>query len=365
MPSDTLDHAAPARPAPPADAPRRVEDGLSVRHLVGTVLLSLGVLAGIGVATFDLEAFRPFLGDLRAGWLVAALATVVGRVVFGALRLRWVSDGRIGLRAGVRDQVVWDFLAYVTPSAVGGGPFLVAYLARDRQLGLGEATSVVLFAMLIDQVLFALTIPALLVAALHLEVFPTAMGAVGAGALVAFFCGYLVWVAALAYGTLVRPDHLARVVGAVVRWRPLRRFRGRADAAMSGMAANARGLRSRSAAFYAAAFALSAVPWICRYLLAVFVIWAVTPAADGVLIFVRSAALQLGSVAVPTPGGAGGVEGLYALFLGPPLTPAAVVAPTLLVWRALSFYVFIAAGLALVARHLGRPVPTPPPGPSA
>jgi hypothetical protein len=39
--------------------------------------------------------------------------------------------------------------------------------------------------------------------------------------------------------------------------------------------------------------------------------------------------------------------------------PAPLVAPTLLVWRLLSFYVFIAAGLAIVAHHVrGRRAPT-------
>ena len=368
MPQDALERPPPVpRPARggAAETPGG-EQRVSLRHLAWALPLSLAVVAGVTYATFDVEAFRPFLRDLRAGWLVAAVATVVGRVAFGAWRLRHVSGGAIGWGAGARDQVVWDFFAYVTPSAVGGGPFLVAYLARDRQLGLGEATSVVLFAMLVDQVLFALTIPALLVAAVSVDVFPPALGVAGSWALVAFFGGYLVWVAALAYGTLVRPDHLARVVGAVFRWRPLRRFRGRAHGAMADLAERARSLRAQTGAFYAKAFALSAVPWICRYLLAVFVIWSVYPAADGALAFLRAAALQIGSVAVPTPGGAGGVEGLYVLFLGPPLQPAALVAPTLLVWRVLSFYVFIAAGLALVGRHLGRggpPRPSPPPRP--
>jgi uncharacterized protein (TIRG00374 family) len=325
-----------------------------LRHLAWSLLLSVGVLGVIGVLTFDLEAFGPFLRDLSPWLLGAALGTVVVRVGFGAWRLRHFSGGQIGWREGVRDQIVWDFFAYVTPSTVGGGPFLAVFLARDRQLPLGEATSVVLVAMLVDQVWFALTIPALLVCALWFDVFPQALGTGGASVLMLFFAGYLVWVALLAYGTLVRPQHLARLVGGLFGLRWLRRFRARAVGAMDDMVARSRVLRTQPAAFYAKGFALSVVPWISRYLLAVFVIWSVFPGLDRTLAFLRAAALKLGTLAVPTPGGAGGAEGLYVLFLGPPLVPEPLVAPTLLVWRVLSFYVFIAAGLALVMRHVKR-----------
>ena len=346
-------------PAGATNEPARV----SLRPLAWSSLLGLAVLAGIGAATFDAEAFGAFAADLRPSWLAAALATVAGRVVCGAWRLRHFSDGQIGWADGVRDQVVWDFFAYVTPSTVGGGPFAVAFIARDRQLPLGRATSVVLTAMLVDQVWFALTIPALLLAATALDVFPDALGTAGTGALLAFFVGYLVWVAVLAYGTLVRPDRLAAVVGRAFGWRPLRRFRDRAAEAMGEVEERSRVLRQRPAGFFATGFAITLVPWLCRYALAVCVLASVVPGLDAGLAFLRAAALQLGALAVPTPGGAGGVEGLYWLFLGPPLTPDALVAPTLLVWRFLSFYVFIAAGLALVARHVGgravAPAPTP------
>ena len=317
-----------------------------------SVVLSLAVLVGIGVWTYDPAALAAFARDVRPEWLALALATVVGRVVFGAWRLRHFSGGQIGWRDGAKDQVVWDFFAYVTPSTVGGGPILPVFIARDRQLPLGEATSVVLFAMLVDQLWFAATVPTLWVSAHWLDVFPASLGALGTGALAAFLGGYLVWVVALAYGTLVRPDRLAAVVGWTFGLPLLRRWHDKAVRTMGEMEGRSRALRSQPARFYVKGAAISLVPWVCRYLLAVCVLASVVPHLDAVLVFARSAAMQLGALAVPTPGGAGGVEALYVLFLGPPLQPQALVAPTLLVWRLLSFYAFIAAGAGLVARHL-------------
>jgi glycosyltransferase 2 family protein len=276
------------------------------------------------------------------------------RVVFGAWRLRHFSGRRLSRVGSIRSQIVWDFFAYITPSTLGGGPFAAVFIARDQRIPLGEATSVILFSMLVDQIWFALTIPVLMLCTTFAEVFPRTLGTVGYWSLILFFCGYMVWVLVFAYGTLFRPRHLGRLVGFVFRLRMLRRFRARALHAMEDLQNRSRVLRSQPFGFYLKGFALSILPWVNRYLLAVFVIWSVYPGVDRLLVFLRSAALQLGSLVMPTPGGAGGVEGLYVLFLGPPLVPQPLVAPTLLVWRLLSFYIFIAAGLFIAMRHVRR-----------
>ena len=365
MPQVVLDDTAPrpiealpagdiaAGEAPGAAKALPPEPSVSGRSIAGSVALSVAVMAVVGYVTFDPGAFGELARHLNPWLLAVAAATVVLRVAFGAWRLRHYSGGRLGVRGSVRAQIVWDFFAYVTPSTVGGGPIMPVFLARDRQLSLGEATSVILFSMLVDQICFALTIPALLIAATQIDVFPQALGTAGTAALGLLFCGYLAWVVLLAYGTLVRPDRLARLVGGVFQVKPLRRFRTGALRAMAETADRSRALRARSAGFHLKGFAITLVPWLCRYALAVFVIWSVVPGVDAGLAFARAAALQVGALAVPTPGGSGGVEGLYVLFLGP-LMPKSLVAPTLLVWRLMSFYVFLAVGFVLVARHMRR-----------
>ena len=79
--------------------------------------------------------------------------------------------------------------------------------------------------------------------------------------------------------------------------------------------------------------------------------------ADAVLLVLRSAATLLVALILPTPGGSGGLEGLYALFIGP-LMPQALMAPTLLLWRLLDYYLFIALG-AYLFLDLMRTAPPP------
>ena len=343
--------------ASPAEAKATPEQtAIGARSIVWPLLLSLVTLGVVSYFTFDLGTFSEVAAGFSPWFLTGAVATVIVRVYFGGWRLHYFSRGRMTMRVSVRGQIAWDFFAYVTPSTVGGGPFVSVFMARDQNIPLGEATSVILFAMLIDQLCLALTIPALVVCAAYVDVFPESLGTVGAWSLALVFLGYMTWVLVFAYGTLVRPQLLTWLVGSVLRIRWLKRFRMRGLRFLSDLQRRSAVLRAQPFRFYVKGFLITLVPWISRYLLAVFVIRSVYSATDELLIFLRSAALQLGALALPTPGGAGGVEGLYVLFFGPDLLPPSLVAPTLLVWRLLSYYVFIFAGLFITMRHVQQRV---------
>ena len=340
----------PAAPASAADAPRAITFG----NILWPLSLSVAVLVVVGYYTFDLGTFTELARQLNPWLLLAAVGTVVTRVYFGALRLHVLSHGRLSVRGGVRSQFAWDFFGAVTPSSVGGGPFIVLFLSKDQGVPLGEATSLILFATLLEMLWQAALVPVLLGLSVYFDVFPDAMGTVGFGAMLTVFVLFLAYVAVLAYGTLVNPRLLAVVVGAVFRLKWLRRFRLSALRVMVEMKGRAQILRAESALFYVKGFCLSVLPWVSRYLLPVFLIWSVYPAVDKGLAFLRSAALQLGALFMPTPGGAGAAEGLYVLFLGAPLQPQPLVAPTLLAWRVLVYYLFVFVGVFISVQFVQR-----------
>ncbi|HMB90891.1 MAG TPA: lysylphosphatidylglycerol synthase transmembrane domain-containing protein [Rhodothermales bacterium] len=350
---DTLLDAAgdPAEPVFEAELSDKTSR-LSFGNMVWPVLLSLAVLVGIGYFTYDPTVFRQLLRELNGWLLAAALATVGARIFFGGWRLNHFSAGRLNMKDSLRSQVAWDFFAYVTPSTIGGGPFVAFFIAKDRKLPLGETTSLILFSMLMDQISLGLTMPLLMLCSIYLDVFPQTMGTVGYWIMTGFFVGYMTWILFFAYSTLFRPHLLAGLVERILGLKWLQRFRERAMHVMSDMQQGARMLRTQRASFYVKGAVLTVLPWISRYLLSLFIIWSVYPGVDKVLVFLRSVAMNLGSLAMPTPGGAGGVEGLYVLFLGPPLIPEALVAPTLLVWRLLSYYLFVALGLFVTMHYL-------------
>lgn len=319
---------------------------LSPVRVLGPVLLSLAVLVLIGVLTFDPGQFDLLIDDVNLWWLSAALVSVVARVFAGGWRIAYVSRGHLRLSDGVRTQLAWDFFSNVTPSAIGGGPIAALYVSRDRGISLGQATALMLFTILLDQVLYAILVPLLLLGTFYFNVFPDSLGIVGESAFVALFIGIFGWVIVFSYAMLVRPDLLESLSRSIFRLRWLRRFGDRAEAEARQLRQRAVFLRRQPPSFFVNGLLMTILLWTTRFILPVFIILAVFDDADALLAFVRTVALSVGAVILPTPGGAGGIEGLYALLLGP-LMPETLVAPTLLAWRILGYYLFIALGIYL------------------
>lgn len=364
--SPTSDIAVEAEPfadetAPVTDAQQKIK----ISSILWPLLLSLSVLVVISYYTFDLGTFGELLGEFNPWLLFAAVGTVVIRVYFGGWRLNYFSGGQLSVRDGIRSQFAWDFFSYVTPSTIGGGPFAAVFVAKDRGIPLGEATSIFLFSLLIEQFWSVLLMPTIVILGFYLDIFPDALGTVGFASMMTAFVVFISWVTILAYSTLINPRLLAIIVGTVFRLRWIRRFRTRALRVMGEMKERAEILRSQSPMFYLKGFVLSIVPWISRYLLPVFLIWSVYPTVDKLLVFLRAAALQLAALFLPTPGGAGAMEGLYLLFFGPPIQPEPLVAPTLLAWRLLSYYLFIFVGVYIAIQYVQRKVIAQPAEPQA
>ncbi|HET6567686.1 MAG TPA: lysylphosphatidylglycerol synthase transmembrane domain-containing protein [Rhodothermales bacterium] len=328
---------------------------LPVGWIIGSVLLSAAVFAAVTHFTFDWEALRRFPWHVRPWLLAPALGSVVLRVFFGGYRLRYFSTGRLSLRACIRSQIAWDFFAYITPSTIGGGPLVSAFISRDQHLPLGDTTSIVLFSMLVDQIWFALTIPIVLFLTPFVEIIPESAGSVASWSFALFLIGFLGWVLFFGYITLISPEALEKLTDRIFRIPGLRRYRERVRVVSSDFRQRADILRTQPPSFYLRGLVITALPWLMRYVLILFVIWTVYPSANGLLVFLRAVALNLSVLALPTPGGAGGAEGLYVLFFGP-LLPAALVAPTLLVWRLLSYYLFIVAGLIIMANRTRKSI---------
>ncbi len=349
------DAASSTEEATPADQQAGTQpstgSSVSLWKIVGSLVLSLSVLLGIGYFTFDVGAFWRMIREMQPWPFAAALLVTLARVGFGGWRLQFISRGRLSLMEGTRGQLAWDFFSNVTPSAIGGGPVATLYVAKDRGMPVGEAMAIMMFSILMDQLWFALSIPVVLAASFALEVIPASIGSVGLWTFVVVFVGMLGWAALFAYATLFRPSLMERLANRIFDFKYLSSFHDRVMDEMHMFTRRARALRAESLGFYLRGFLLTIGVWMGRYLLIVFIIWSVVPSFDKLLVFLRTIAMTLSSLVLPTPGGSGGLEGLYALFIGP-LIPEALVAPTLFAWRFLGYYIFIALGAYLFLHQI-------------
>ena len=315
-----------------------------------SIVLSLVVLGIIAAFTVKPDT----LSHLRAtNWGLLALAPVLVaiRVLAGAWRLQYVARGRLRFAGAVRAQLAWDFFSNVTPSTLGGGPIVPAYISRDSHIPLGESTAFMLFAMLLDQTWIAFGIATVLTGSLVIDLVPDSLGIAGSVTFMIYFSGYLLWVVLFAYATLFRPQFLASLVNRVFSLRLLRRLQDKVSTVMSTLQQRARALRTQRPMFYVKGFLLTVAVWLSRYALVIVILASFHDSLDHVLAFMRTVAMMLGALVMPTPGGAGGVEGLYVLMVGP-LVPQGLIAPSLLIWRILAYYVFLAAGAYLTLHQV-------------
>ncbi|MEM1055043.1 MAG: lysylphosphatidylglycerol synthase transmembrane domain-containing protein [Bacteroidota bacterium] len=317
---------------------------MRLRDLIWPVALSLLLIVGIVVFTTEGEDLVEVAQSFRPGLLLLAVLCLVAQVGFAALRLRHISNGALDLRQSVRGQITWDFLSAITPSALGGGPFAAYFISRENKLPYGQVTAYMLFSMLMDQVWFAVLIVSLFLFTFQLPVFPTALGIASIGTVALYLIGLLTWVSFFAYATLVRPQLIEWVAGKIVRIKFLRRFEDRVQDEARKLRRQARILRLQPAAFYLKGFALTMGIWLSRYAIALYAAFAVASIARPVLFYLRAAALWLVGIALPTPGGSGGMEGLYLLFLAP-LLPEGAGGPALLAWRMIAYYLVLVIGV--------------------
>lgn len=336
-------------------------DALSVsgRQIAAWLLVSLAALAIIGYFTFDAAAFREAVRHARPWFLVAAMVMVLARIGFGGWRLKYVSRGSLGLAEATRGQLAWYFFANLTPTVVGGGPVATFYVASDADLSVGRSAALMFFCMLLNQLWFVAAIPVLMGASLYMDLLPQAAGAWGTSTLILCFAALFLWGVAFAYFTLVRPRRLVEIADWILGWPFLRRFRERGMREMRSYFRRARRLRDEPPGFFVRGFLLTAPIWLARYAVVSLVVLSLT-GADSVMVYFRSAAMMLIGLVMPTPGGSGGIEGLYALFIGP-LVPETLIAPTLFVWRLLDYYLFVALGAYLVLHLRSRPGPATDP----
>jgi uncharacterized protein (TIRG00374 family) len=330
-------------------------------RLLRPLLISLifGLL-GLGTAlVFGQPEDLLVIRNLSVRTLLWSLLLLAVSFLCGGLRVQLLARTlgyRVRLASAVRSHVLGLFSAAVTPSGSGNAPAIALMLRRDG-LTQAHAWSVGLYTGVVDLLFFAWGVPLALLTLKLTGQLPDAPWLLAGGLAVSVLFSVL-W-----YGLAFHLAAVPRLVEGLFRWRPLRRYRGRAE---------------RFAETLTETVArLSATTWYQQIILqllavglhvSVFAMFLVIAAELGLTLAALPTLATLFLVfvlshVVPTPGGSGFLELTLPLLLNPE-RPAAV-APAVLVWRLVSFYsVFLlgpSLGGAALARRLGAVTQQGPP----
>jgi uncharacterized protein (TIRG00374 family) len=107
-------------------------------------------------------------------------------------------------------------------------------------------------------------------------------------------------------------------------------------------------LNNKPPSFILNAFLISTAGWVVRFAIPTIVVLSFLP-ADELLSFARSAGMTLAGFFMPTPGGSGGAEALFAIFQGPLFERPEFIGIAIFMWRLLTFYMSIGLGMMVLA----------------
>lgn len=288
----------------------------------------------------------------RLPGLIIALVVSFLRLWFVAAKIRYLSEKKLSWMASLRVMLSWDFTSSITPSTIGGAP-MATYAMTKEGFKLGQSTAIVLYGVLLDQLFFALAIPFLLFMGLFYEVVPDNIGMVGNVSMFLLYAGLLSYAGLMAYGVLKNPAAIKKVVNSLFKLSFLRKWKDKVNEEADNLEAYSHELRKKPKSFLFNAFLLSSMSWLARIALPTIVVLSLLP-ADVLLSVLRSLAMNLAFLIMPTPGGSGGVEGIFAIFQGPLMDRKAFIGLAVFAWRIISYYITVGFGMMATTWYINR-----------
>ncbi len=327
---------------------------VSLKYLLISISLSV-----LGMVIVFYYTYTPGLFDnvsmKRLPGLGIAIAVSFLRVWFSAAKIRFLADKEVDWLAAFRIILVWDFTSAITPSSIGGAP-MATYAMSKENIKLGKSTAIILYALLLDMILFAILVPLLVVAGFYYKVIPNNIGWVGQGVMFIIYGALLLYALLTSYAIFVNPRIMRRIITWIFKIKFLRKYRAKAEKEAHLLEKTSRELKRRPFSFLLKAFSLSSLSWLARIWLPTIIVLSFMP-ADVMLSFLRSVAMNLAGLFMPTPGGSGGMEGLFALFQGPLMASRAYfIGISVFLWRLISYYITIGLGMMATTWYVKRTV---------
>ena len=302
------------------------------------------------VSKFDLTVLRGI--EISLKYILLALVCMVIRDLMYIIRLRILTEKLLSWMDSWHVVMLWEFASSVTPSMVGGSAFAIYFVNQER-VTLGKSTAIVLTTAMLDEIFYILTVAILLL------IMGTNIIQVGEflpfNPMVFFFLGYGVIIAmttGITLGIFVAPVGIKKLMVNLFSFSFLRKWQPRIADIGDDLIVSSKELKNKSFGYWAKAFATTAFTWIARFLVLNFLILALNPdlgfhIMQQLLIFTKQLVMWVILLISPTPGASGIAEISFSAFFRndfPEHSHAAVA----VLWRAISYYPYLALGLIIL-----------------
>ncbi len=346
-----------------------------LRQLLNPRRIAIPIVIGLGVAGYKLytdvhfEAFSAVqFGWASIFWLLMALLMVAFRDFGYMLRLRILSGRSITWRNVFDDIMLWEFSSAITPSVVGGSGVAIFILNKEK-LSVGKSTAVVMTTAFLDELFYVVMVPLLFMIVGTDVLFPDnieTFSVLGSelGIQQVFWIGYgfiMLLISFIAFGILINPKGLKRLLVFIFLFKPLRRWLKGAYETGNDIITTSKELRSESSSFWVSTFTATALSWTARYLTANFIMLAFTSFTfmDNLIILARQLIMWVIMLISPTPGGEGVAQLAFESFLfeyfeGASQNPLGLAIVVAIIWRLYTYYPYLFIGAIILPRWIQR-----------
>ena len=290
---------------------------------------------------------------------------IVARIAGYVMRLRILSEKKIGIPGCIRIILLWEFSTAIAPFAVGGTTVSLLFLYKAG-IPIGKGTAIILAALFLDELFFVVVFPivALLVgwdSLFQLSRFHPE--AVILNKYVYFaLAGYsimLLVVLLIGYSLFFNQQALKKIIVTIFSIPGLRRWKTGAIRQADDIVTASKHLSNKPFKFWLKSFGATVFSWTSHHLIVNFLILAlifgikgssephVVTLVEHVNIYARQLIIWIMTKVMPTPGGSGLSEVIFMEYMKM-FIPAGFNSLMTVIWRLFSYYPYLFIGAVIL-----------------
>ena len=273
-------------------------------------------------------------------------------------RLRVITHHQLSWLSCFYVTLLWEFSSAVTPSVVGGSVVAI-YLIYKEGIPLAKSLAYVMITAIFDNLFFIFFAP---IGFLNVHSYLDVNPSWGKGVEYFFWIGYgitLFYTVLSAFALFVKPFFFKWLLVKVTSFRFLRRWQAGAIKQGDDMITASSVLQGEKPMYWLQIMVITMFVWSARYAVMNALIAAYVPInwAEHVMIFGKQVIIWVVMLLSPTPGSSGTAEYFFRQFYGSLLGNYVLV--TTVLWRLITYYFYLIAGILALPRWLRRVMVTP------
>ena len=346
------------------------EDQKKVLHSLRASRMILPIVLGLGVVGYLLwrqlqanpDGFAKIDWSLTTfAWIFAAFVLLILRHLAFSFRMLILSQGHFSFRKCVELIFIIEFSNSVTPTTVGGSAVSLFVMTQER-LSAARTATIVLYKVVIDTIFFVGTLPLLYLIVGPSMVRPNMLDFwdIDWRARLFYFAylGMATYGLFFFYGLFINPNLIKRLLIFFTSLPVLKRWREQAEKLGDEIVLASVEMRNMGKRQHFYCFLMTLTAWTCKFFLISCLIYGISAAPMGwwreLQLYSRLESMFVIMALSPSPGGAGFAEATFYPFLMDFVPDKGVAIVIALIWRLMSYYLYLAAGAVIVPSWIRR-----------